>query len=69
MKLILIAGALALFFSLFGTPALIKFLARRGYGQFIRDDGHLPTIQSVVRQLWVASSLSLQLFLLIFSRM
>ena len=39
MKLILIAGALALFFSLFGTPALIKFLARRGYGQFIRDDG------------------------------
>lgn len=39
MKLILIAGALALFFSLFGTPALIKALARRGYGQFIRDDG------------------------------
>jgi len=39
MKLILIAGALALFFSLFGTPALIKALARRGYGQLIRDDG------------------------------
>ena len=39
MKLILIAGALALFFSLFGTPALIKVLARRGYGQMIRDDG------------------------------
>ena len=39
MKLILIAGALALFFSLFGTPALIKALARRGYGQIIRDDG------------------------------
>lgn len=39
MKLILIAGALALVFSLFGTPALIKFLAVRGYGQFIRDDG------------------------------
>ncbi len=39
MKLILIAGALALLFSLFGTPALIKALARRGYGQFIRDDG------------------------------
>lgn len=39
MKLILIAGGLALFFSLFGTPALIKALARRGYGQFIRDDG------------------------------
>ena len=39
MRLILIAGALALLFSLFGTPALIKALARRGYGQFIRDDG------------------------------
>jgi len=39
MKLILIAGALALFFSLFGTPTLIKALARRGYGQIIRDDG------------------------------
>ena len=39
MKLILVAGALALFFSLFGTPALIKVLARRGYGQIIRDDG------------------------------
>jgi phospho-N-acetylmuramoyl-pentapeptide-transferase len=25
--------------SLFGTPALIKALAARGYGQFIRDDG------------------------------
>jgi phospho-N-acetylmuramoyl-pentapeptide-transferase len=39
MREILIAGALALFFSLFGTPILIKALARRGYGQFIRDDG------------------------------
>ena len=39
MRLILIAGALALIFSLFGTPALIKVLARRGYGQIIRDDG------------------------------
>jgi phospho-N-acetylmuramoyl-pentapeptide-transferase len=39
MKLILIAGALALFITLFGTPALIKVLARRGYGQIIRDDG------------------------------
>jgi len=41
MRLILVAGALALIFSLFGTPALIKVLARRGYGQFIRDDGPL----------------------------
>lgn len=39
MKPILIAGALSLLFSLFGTPLLIKSLAKRGYGQFIRDDG------------------------------
>lgn len=39
MKEILIAGGLALFFSLFGTPVLIKGLVRKGYGQFIRDDG------------------------------
>ena len=39
MKEILIAGGLALFFSLFGTPVLIKMLVRRGFGQFIRDDG------------------------------
>ena len=39
MRLILVAGALALLFSLFGTPALIKALAKRGYGQIIRDDG------------------------------
>ena len=39
MRLILIAGALALLFSLFSTPALIRVLARRGYGQIIRDDG------------------------------
>ena len=39
MREILIAGAIALFFSLFGTPVLIRILARRGYGQIIRDDG------------------------------
>ena len=39
MRQILIAGSIALFFSLFGTPVLISFLARRGYGQIIRDDG------------------------------
>lgn len=39
MKEILIAGGLALFFSLFGTPVLIKGLTRKGFGQFIRDDG------------------------------
>ena len=39
MKEIIIAGGVALLLSLFGTPALIKALAARGYGQFIRDDG------------------------------
>ena len=39
MRVILIAGAMALLFSLFGTPLLIRSLAKRGYGQVIRDDG------------------------------
>jgi phospho-N-acetylmuramoyl-pentapeptide-transferase len=39
MREILIAGAIALFVSLFGTPFLIRVLARQGYGQIIRDDG------------------------------
>ena len=39
MKEILLAGVFALIFSLFGTPALIRLLAKHGYGQMIRDDG------------------------------
>lgn len=39
MKEILVAGVAAFLFSIFGTPALIKLLASRGYGQMIRDDG------------------------------
>ncbi len=39
MREILFAGTAALFISLFGTPALIRMLVRRGYGQIIRDDG------------------------------
>jgi len=39
VRVILIAGAMALLFSLFGTPLLIRFLAKRGFGQVIRDDG------------------------------
>ena len=39
MKVILIAGAFALLFSLFGSPLLIRILAKRGLGQVIRDDG------------------------------
>src|SRR4051812_26906158 len=39
MNQILVSGVLGLFLSLIGTPMLIKLLARKGYGQFIRDDG------------------------------
>ena len=39
MKQVLIAGIIGLVLSLLGTPALIKVLAKRGYGQYIRDDG------------------------------
>jgi phospho-N-acetylmuramoyl-pentapeptide-transferase len=39
MREILIAGAFSMLVSLFGTPILIRGLARRGYGQIIRDDG------------------------------
>ena len=39
MRVILIAGAFALLISLFGTPLLIRILAKRGFGQVIRDDG------------------------------
>ncbi|WP_200304116.1 phospho-N-acetylmuramoyl-pentapeptide-transferase [Streptomyces adelaidensis] len=39
MNQILYAGAIGLLLTLIGTPLLIKLLARKGYGQFIRDDG------------------------------
>jgi phospho-N-acetylmuramoyl-pentapeptide-transferase len=39
VKGVLVAAALSLVFALLGTPMFIKFLVRRGYGQFIRDDG------------------------------
>ena len=39
MKAVLLAAGLSLVMSLLGTPLFIKFLVRRGYGQFIRDDG------------------------------
>jgi len=47
MRGILVAGAFALFVSLFDTPLLIRILARRGYGQIIRDDG--PTSHHIKR--------------------
>ena len=39
MLTVLVAAVASLVLSLFGTPAFIKFLVRKGYGQFIRDDG------------------------------
>ena len=47
MREILIAGAFSMLVSLFGTPILIRGLARRGYGQIIRDDG--PTSHHIKR--------------------
>jgi phospho-N-acetylmuramoyl-pentapeptide-transferase len=39
VKGVLISGAVALIAALLGTPLFIRFLVKRGYGQFIRDDG------------------------------
>lgn len=35
---VLLAGGIAMVVALLGTPVLIRFLVRREYGQFIRDD-------------------------------
>ena len=47
MKAVLIAAAVALVFSLFGTPVYIRFLVKKSFGQFIRDDG--PTSHHIKR--------------------
>jgi phospho-N-acetylmuramoyl-pentapeptide-transferase len=39
VRAILVAGAVSLMLSLVGTPFLIRFFRRRGYGQLIREDG------------------------------
>lgn len=39
MRAVLIAAAVALVVTLVATPAAIRVLSRRGYGQLIRDDG------------------------------
>ena len=39
MRGILISASVALVASLIGTPLVIRFFRRRGYGQLIRDDG------------------------------
>ena len=47
MRGILLAGAISLFLSFALTSFLIKFFARRGYGQVIREDG--PSTHQVKR--------------------
>jgi len=47
VKGVIIAGAVALIAALLGTPMFIRFLVKRGYGQFIRDDG--PTTHHTKR--------------------
>lgn len=47
MRSVLVANAVALIVALFGTPLYIRFLVKRGYGQFIRDDG--PTTHHTKR--------------------
>jgi phospho-N-acetylmuramoyl-pentapeptide-transferase len=47
VRTVLIAAAVSLIVSLFGTPVYIRFLVRRAYGQFIRDDG--PTSHHIKR--------------------
>ena len=39
MRAVVVAGAIALLISLFATPLVIRFMTRRSYGQFIRQDG------------------------------
>ena len=47
MRAILLGGGLSLLFTLVGTRFAIQFLAQRGYGQLIRDDG--PTTHHTKR--------------------
>ena len=47
MIAIIIAGAAALLLSILGTPLYIRVLVKKGYGQFIRDDG--PTSHATKR--------------------
>ncbi len=44
---IILAGAVGLVLSILGTPLYIRVLVKKGYGQFIRDDG--PTSHATKR--------------------
>lgn len=47
MIAVVIGAALGLLITLLGTPLFVRFLVKRGYGQFIREDG--PTTHHVKR--------------------
>ena len=47
MRGILLAGGISALFAFFATPILIKYLAKKGFGQFIREDG--PTTHHTKR--------------------
>ena len=47
MIAVLLAACLALIFALVGTPLFIRVLVKKGYGQFVRDDG--PTSHATKR--------------------
>lgn len=57
MRGILLAGAISALFAFLATPALIKVLVKKGYGQIIRDDG--PTTHHVKRGTPTMGGLSL----------
>jgi phospho-N-acetylmuramoyl-pentapeptide-transferase len=44
---ILLAGGISSLFAFFATPVLIRYLAKKGFGQFIREDG--PTTHHTKR--------------------
>ena len=57
MRGILLSGAISALFAFLATPALIKILGKKGYGQIIRDDG--PTTHQVKRGTPTMGGLSL----------
>lgn len=57
MRGILLSGAISALLAFLATPALIKILAKKGYGQIIRDDG--PTTHQVKRGTPTMGGLSL----------
>lgn len=54
MREILIAAAVSLLLSMFGTPLAIRLFSRRGYGQSIREEGPPGTTTSAAPPPWAA---------------